>query len=155
MTLNRDFVGRTYGPTDIYEVSREKIREYALATGDEHPAYLDPAAASELGYPDVIAPPTFFNVLFFRMGSWPLYDPSFGKKEAPVCVHRAQRVVHHRTIVPGDLLVQTTTVTDIADLGPHEQFVLAHEIKTVDGEAVCSVENTLISRGTAGQNSIS
>jgi acyl dehydratase len=149
MTLNRDFIGRTYGPTDIYEVSREKIREYALSTGDEHPAYFDAQAAKRLGYPDVIAPPSFFNVLFFRMGSWPLHEPSFGKQRAPVCVHRAQRVVHHRPMLPGDRLVQTTTVREIFDLGPHEQFVLSHEIKTVEGGPVCSVVNTLISRGTA------
>ena len=41
MTLNRDFVGRSLGPSEVYEVSREKIRDYALATGDAHPAYLD------------------------------------------------------------------------------------------------------------------
>lgn len=149
MTLNRDFVGRSHGPTGFYEVSREKIRDYAIATGDLNPVYLDPAAAQALGHPDVIAPPSFAVMLFFRFGGWPLYDPAFGKKAQPVCVHRAQRTVHTRPIRPGDRLVQTTTVNDMCDLGEHEQWVMTHEIDTEDGEHVCTVVNTIISRSTA------
>lgn len=149
MALNHDFVGRTHKPTEIYEVSREKIRDYALATGDTHPAYLDPEAARELGHPDVIAPPSFAVMLFFRFGGWPLYDPEFGKKKEPVCVHRAQRTTHRRPIQPGDRLVQTTTVDDMRVLGEHEQWTMTHTIDTVDGEHVCTVVNTILSRGTA------
>jgi acyl dehydratase len=149
MTLNRAFVGRSHRSDEAYEVSREKIREYAIATGDLHPAYLDPEAAKALGYPDVIAPPSFAVMLFFRFGCWPIYDPEFKEQVAPVCVHRGQRVVHRRSIRPGDLLVQTTTVDDVRDVGPHEQWTMTHEIATVDGEPVCTVVNTIISRGTA------
>lgn len=150
VALNHDFVGRTHGPSGVYEVSREKIRDYALATGDLHPAYLDPEAARELGYPDVIAPPSFAVMLFFRFGGWPLYDPAFGKKKEPVCVHRAQRTTHRRPIVAGDRLVQTTIVNDMRTLGEHEQWEMTHEISTDGGEHVCTVVNAILSRGTAG-----
>lgn len=151
MALNRSFVGRSHGPSPVYEVSREKIRDYAIATGDLHPAYLDPVAARELGYPDVIAPPSFAVTLFFRFGGWPLYDPEFGKKKEPMCVHRAQRTTHRRPIVAGDRLVQTTVVNDMVELGEHEQWTMTHEITTVDGEPVSTVVNTIISRGTANR----
>ena len=52
-------MGRVYPATEPYEVGREKIREFADAIGDDNPAYRDKAAAKALGYPDVIAPPTF------------------------------------------------------------------------------------------------
>src|SRR5690606_24159499 len=38
MALNRDKVGTTY-PSYTYEVSREKIREYAAALGESDPRY--------------------------------------------------------------------------------------------------------------------
>jgi acyl dehydratase len=149
MTLNREFIGRTHESCEVYEVSREKIRDYAIATCDPNPAYLDPAVARSLGYPDVIAPPSFAFMLFFRFGGWPMFDPAFGKKAQPVCVHRAQRVTHRRPVRAGDRLVQTTTVNDICDIGSHEQFTTTHEIATVDGEPVCTIVNTIVSRGTA------
>ncbi len=33
MALDQSFVGRTYPPTEPYEVGREKIREFAEAVG--------------------------------------------------------------------------------------------------------------------------
>jgi acyl dehydratase len=153
--LNQDFVGRSHGPTSPYEVSREKIRDYAIATGDMHPVYLDPEAARRLGYADVIAPPSFAVVLFFRFGGWPLYDPEFGKKKEPVCVHRAQRVTHRRPITAGDRLVQTTVVDEMRQLGAHEQWTMTHSIETVEGEPVCTVINTILSRGTAALQRVS
>jgi acyl dehydratase len=151
MALNHGFVGRTHGPSEVYEVSREKIRDYAMATGDLQPAYLDRDAAVALGYPDVIAPPSFAVMLFFRFGGWPLYDPEFGKKREPVCVHRAQRTTHTRPIVAGDRLIQRTVVDDMAVLGPHEQWTMTHDITTEDGEHICTVVNTIVSRGTSGK----
>jgi acyl dehydratase len=149
MTLNREFIGRSHRMPEIYEGSREKIREFAIATGDTNPVYLDPEAAKACGHPDVIAPPTFAQMLPFRLGSWPLLDPEFGKNKLPVCVLRGQTTTYRRPIRPGDLLVLTTTVDDIHNVGGHEQFELTHEIATVDGELVCVVLNRVISRGTA------
>jgi acyl dehydratase len=147
--LNRDFVGRTHNSDQVYEVSREKIRDYAIATADLHPAYFDTEAAKALGYSDVIAPPSFAVMLFFRYGGWPLYDPEFGKQKQPVCVHRAQRTTHRRPIQAGDRLLQTTTVNEVIDVGPHEQFTMTHEITTENGEPVCTVVNTILSRNSA------
>jgi len=154
VTLNRDFIGRTLPPGEIYEVSREKIREYALALDDTNPVYLDREAAGAVGHSDVIAPPTFAHVVLFRLGGWPLYDPDFGKQTQPVCVHRLARVVHHRPIQAGDRLVLTTTVDDIHDIGPHEQFVLTSEIAAADGEPVCTVVSHIVSRGTAAPKGV-
>ena len=44
-------VGHYYRVDDTYQVGREKVREYARAVQDTHPAHWDPAAAAELGYP--------------------------------------------------------------------------------------------------------
>jgi acyl dehydratase len=51
--VDPSFAGRVYPPTEPYQVSREKIREFADAINDPNPAYRDRAAAQALGHPDV------------------------------------------------------------------------------------------------------
>ena len=43
-------VGHYYQMDYPYLVGREKVREYARAVQDYHPAHWDEAAAAELGY---------------------------------------------------------------------------------------------------------
>lgn len=52
-------VGHYYQMDGTYLVGREKVREYARAVQDYHPAHWDVAAAAEMGYPEVVAPLTF------------------------------------------------------------------------------------------------
>jgi acyl dehydratase len=146
--LNRDFIGRAYPASETYEVSREKIREFARAIGDTHPAYTDPQAARALGHPDVVAPPTFLTVLGFRFaGEGPNLDPGLGLDYTRV-VHGEQRFVHHRPVRPGDVLSATSTVADIRDAGRNELMVVVTEV-TAAGEPVATLTSTIVSRGTA------
>ncbi len=59
MEIGRDYLGRTFPPTEPYEVSRVKIAEFASAIGDSNPLYRDREAAQAAGHRDVPAPPTF------------------------------------------------------------------------------------------------
>ena len=52
-------VGHYYQMDGTYLVGREKVREYARAVQDYHPAHWDVRAAAELGYSDLVAPLTF------------------------------------------------------------------------------------------------
>ena len=149
MPLNRDFVGREYAADDTYEVSRELIRRFAQAIGDAHPAYTDVEAAKALGYPDVIAPPTFLTVLGFRFsGTGAMSDPALGLNYAMV-VHGEQRFVHHRPVRAGDVLSVTSSVVDIRDAGRNELMTTKMAISTSDGEPVADAYSTIVSRGTA------
>ena len=58
MAINPEYAGRTFEPSEPYEVSRVKIAEFATAIGDASPLCRDRAAAQAAGHPDVIAPPT-------------------------------------------------------------------------------------------------
>jgi acyl dehydratase len=42
-----------------FDITVDAIGEFARAVGDLNPLYLDPEAATQAGYPAVIAPPTF------------------------------------------------------------------------------------------------
>jgi acyl dehydratase len=149
MPLNRDFVGREYAADETYEVSRELIRRFAAAIGDSNPAYTDIEAAKALGYPDVIAPPTFLTVLTFRYAmSGPVVDPELGLNYALV-VHGEQKFVHHRPVRAGDVLRVVSSVVDIRDAGRNELMTTKTAVVTTEGEAVADLYGTLVSRGTA------
>ena len=47
MALDQSFKGRTYPPTWVYEVSREKIKEFAASIGDDNPIYQDVEAFNQ------------------------------------------------------------------------------------------------------------
>ena len=49
MPVNPDYVGRSFPPSEPYEVSRVKIAEFADAIGDPNPLYRDREAAREIG----------------------------------------------------------------------------------------------------------
>jgi acyl dehydratase len=112
MPLDVSFVGRTYPPTEPYEVGREKIREFADAIGDPNPAYRDREAAKSIGHPDVIAPPTFAIVVTIRASRQVIADPELGLDYSRV-VHGEQRFVHARPIRAGDSLTTVLSVEDI------------------------------------------
>jgi acyl dehydratase len=146
--LNRDYIGRVYPGGRVYEVGREKIREFAEAIGDANPAYTDPDAARALGHPDVVAPPTFAVVVTLQAGGQAVFDPGLGLDYSRV-VHGEQQFVHHRPIRPGDRLASSVTITDIRDAGRNEVMTLTMDLDTEQGERVCTAINTVVSRGTA------
>jgi len=147
MSVNESFVGRVYPPEGVYEVGREKIREFAeaVAGGVAHPAHLDPQAARELGHPDVIAPPTFAVVLAQRSDARLVRDPEAGIDFSRV-VHGEQRFVHHRPVVAGDRLVATLHVDSVRASVGHAMVTTRSEIATEGGEAVCTATSTIVVR---------
>jgi len=148
MAINRDYVGRTFAGGEPYEVSRVKIAEFADAIGDPNPLYRDRAAAQAAGYPDVIAPPTFAIVISMASTARVVVDPGLGVNYAMV-VHGEQRFVYSRPIRAGDVVTAQSTITEIRDAGRNALLTAATEIRTVDGEHVCTAHNTLVDRGGA------
>ena len=148
MPVDQSFRGRSFPPTRPYEVGREKIREFADAINDPNPVYRERAAAQALGYPDVIAPPTFAIVLTLPAGGEVIRDPAFGLDYSRV-VHGEQRFVHHRPIVAGDLLQVVVTVEDIRIAAGNELITNRAELMTVAGEQVCTAYSVIVGRGTA------
>lgn len=143
--VNPAFAGRTYPPMPAYEVGREKIREFAEATG-AHPAHTDPEAARALGYADVIAPPTFAVLIAQRCDAQLVRDPEAGIDYSRV-VHGEQTFVHHRPIVAGDRLVAVLHVDGVRAAGGHAMVTTRSEIATEAGEQVCTASSTLVVRG--------
>ncbi|KAB2350671.1 MaoC family dehydratase N-terminal domain-containing protein [Actinomadura rudentiformis] len=144
MALNRDFIGRTFPPSEPYEVSRVKIREFADAIGDRNPVYRDPEAAKAAGHPDVIAPPTFPIVV--SLGGPAIVDPELGLNLAMV-VHGEQHFEYRRPLQAGDVVTCTSTITEIKAIGNNEKMTIETDITTVEGELIVKTFNTLVERG--------
>ncbi|MFD9668407.1 (3R)-hydroxyacyl-ACP dehydratase subunit HadA [Rhodococcus sp. NPDC059968] len=98
-----DIVGRHFRLPDYYEVGREKVREYARAVLDPHPAHRNEAAAADLGYAGLIAPLTFASLLGGVAQQRVFTDLVTGYDLSQV-LHTAQRQQFHRPVMVGDRL---------------------------------------------------
>jgi acyl dehydratase len=146
MPVNPDFAGRSFPPSEPYEVSRVKIAEFAQAIGDPSPLCRDRAAAQAAGYPDVIAPPTFAIVISMASSGHAMADEDLGLDYSMV-VHGEQRFSHARPLHAGDVVVAQTTITDITPRRTMTMLTTRTDITTTGGEHVCTALSTLVERG--------
>lgn len=110
---DKNQVGRKY-PIPPWEVERGKIRELAMAIGDDNPIYLDKNAAIAAGYRDTPAPPTYITV----PGNWQSNASQFmddlGINYAMI-LHGGEEYEYHTEIYPGDVLTGETTVAGVVE----------------------------------------
>jgi acyl dehydratase len=145
MPVNPDFAGRSFPPSEPYEVSRVKIAEFAQAIGDLSPLCRDRKAAQAAGYPDVIAPPTFAIVISMASSGHAMADEDLGLDYSMV-VHGEQRFEHTRPLHAGDVVVAQTTITDITPRRAMTMLTTRTDITTTGGEHVCTALSTLVER---------
>ena len=103
MSIAEEIIGTHYRYPDYFEVNREKVREFARAVKDDHPAHYSEDAAAECGYDTLIAPLTFIAIAGRRVQA-----EIVNQFDVPVnmerVLHRDQKLVFHRPIVAGDKL---------------------------------------------------
>jgi acyl dehydratase len=103
MSIAQDIIGTHYRYPDYFEVDREKIREFARAVKDDHPAHFTEEAAKECGYDALIASLTFVAVAGRRVQL-----EIFNQFDVPInlqrVLHRDQKLIFHRPILAGDKL---------------------------------------------------
>jgi acyl dehydratase len=150
MALNAGFVGRRYSTDEPYVVGREKVREFAAAIDESNQACFDLDAARSLGYPDLVAPPTFPMVLTYRVSASLVGDPELGLDYSRV-VHGEQHFAYTRPIVAGDELNCVLTIADIRQAAGNDIITTQTQITSITGEPVCVATSTLVARGTAGE----
>jgi acyl dehydratase len=148
MAINRDYLGKVFPPGEPYEISRVKLAEFADAIGDPNPLYRDLAAAQAAGHRDVLAPPTFPIVIGIATSARAIGDPGLNLNYAMV-VHGEQRFEYSRPLVAGDVVTAQVTISDIRDVGRNAFLTTATEIRTIEGEHVCTGHTTLVERGGA------
>jgi acyl dehydratase len=132
MAVDTSLVGRTFPPTEPYEVSREKVQEFARATGS--------------GFDGRTAPATFPIVVAFAAMTGLMEDPDVGISLHRV-VHGDQRFTYTRPVVVGDRLSAELTVDSLRQIGGADIIGTRSEITDEAGAHVCTAYATLVHRG--------
>jgi acyl dehydratase len=103
VSIAEDIIGTHYRYPDYFEVNREKVREFARAVKDDHPAHFTEDAAAECGHDALIASLTFVAVAGRRV-----QQEIFQQFDVPInmerVLHRDQKLTFHRPILVGDKL---------------------------------------------------
>ena len=145
MPVNAEAVGKTYPPY-VYEVGKEKIREYALAVGEDNPVYYDREQAKAAGFRDVPAPPMFAVVYSSGSVAPGIFDPDVGINFM-LMVHGSQEFVWGEQVCAGDVIPTETTVKDISERGGMGFYVFESVSRNQDGQEVVRGTWTNIVRG--------
>ena len=64
-------------------------------------------------------------------------------------VHGEQRFEYARPLVAGDVVTAQVTISDIKEAGRNSMMTTTTQIRTIEGELVCTAISTLVERGAA------
>jgi hypothetical protein len=136
MPVDLSLVGRVFGPTSPYAVTKGKVSEFLTATGITPQDEDNP-----------VVPATFPIVLAFdAMNTFLVAE----RMDLSRIVHGEQRFAYRRQLRVGDILTARLTVTGVRHMGSADVIGTSSEILDADGELVCSTKATLVhSAGTA------
>ena len=145
MPVDASAKGKQY-PRFEYEVGREKIREYALAVGEDNPVYFDRAAAKAAGLRDVVAPPMFAVVYSAGAMGPAILDPEVGI-DFTLMVHGGQELVWGEPVCSGDTITTVAACGDIFEKEGKGFYVFESVSTNQDGQEVVRGTWTNIVRG--------
>ena len=145
MALDPQNIGREFTSAEPYLVGREKVREFAAATGETSPLCHDVAAARAAGYADVVAPTTFPIVVTLNAMGAAVTDPSVGVDWSRV-VHGDQRFTYSRPVVAGDELSVRTVIESVKTLAGNDMITLRGDLVDASGALVGSTWTSLVQR---------
>ncbi|MGV9803360.1 FAS1-like dehydratase domain-containing protein [Mycobacterium sp. NPDC003449] len=143
MSIAADIIGTHYRYPDYFEVGREKVREFATAVKDEHPAHHSEAGAKDCGYDTMVASLTFLAVAGRRV-QLELFD----KFDVPInlerVLHRDQKLIFHRPIVVGDKLWFDSYLDSVIESHGTVICEVRAEVSDGDGNAVATSIVTML-----------
>jgi acyl dehydratase len=147
VALDTRTVGRLFEPHH-YAVGREKIREFARATGERDPRHIDLEAARAAGHPDLVAPPMFAVVYCAAAIEQALMDPDVGIDFA-MLVHGGQEFEWGPLVIAGDEIATQVRVAEIRERIGMAFYVFVSSSTNQRGEVVCGGTWTQIVRPRA------
>jgi acyl dehydratase len=143
MAIAEEIIGTHYRYPDYFAVDREKIREFARAVQDEHPAHFSEDAAADLGYPALVASLTFLTVAGRKVQL-----EIFEKFNVPInlarVLHRDQKLQFHRPILAGDKLFFDSYLDSVIESHGTVITEIRGEVTDASGEPVVTSVMTVI-----------
>jgi acyl dehydratase len=136
-----DRVGHYYQMDGTYLVGREKLREYARAVQDYHPAHWDVAAAAELGYSDLVAPLTFTSTPGMTCNRHMFEQVVVGYD---TYMQTEEVFEQHRPIVAGDELHVDVELTSVRRFAGRDLITVTNTFTDTAGERVHTLHTTVV-----------
>lgn len=134
-------VGHYYQMDGTYLVGREKIREYARAVQDYHPAHWDVDAAAELGYSGLVAPLTFTSTPGMSCNRRMFESVVVGYD---TYVQTEEVFEQHRPIVEGDELHIDVELTSVRRIAGRDLITVTNTFTDAAGERVHTLHTTVV-----------
>src|SRR5579884_3931654 len=134
-------VGHYYQMDGTYLVGREKLREYARAVQDYHPAHWDVAAAAELGYSDLVAPLTFTSVPGMACNRRMFESVVVGYH---TYVQTEEVFEQHRPIVAGDEVHVDVELSSVRRIAGRDLITVTNTFTDTAGERVHTLHTTVV-----------
>ncbi|MFY2786714.1 (3R)-hydroxyacyl-ACP dehydratase subunit HadA [Rhodococcus sp. KRD162] len=142
-------VGSHFRVDDFYEVGREKVREYARAVQDSHPAHHDEDAAKGLGYDGLIAPLTFVSLIGIMSQTRMLKEVITGYDPSQI-LQTDQRLEFHRPIQVGDRIFCDVYLESFRQMSGSDIMTTKNIITDQNGDLVQTTWTTIVAR-TGGE----
>jgi acyl dehydratase len=143
MAIAEDIIGTHYRYPDYFQVDREKVREFASAVKDDHPAHYSEDAAKEVGYDTVVAPLTFLAVAG-RKVQLEIFDKFAIPVNMERILHRDQKITFHRPILAGDKLFFDSYLDSVIEAHGTVVAEIRGEASDANGEPVITSVVTVI-----------
>jgi acyl dehydratase len=143
MAIAEEIIGTHYRYPDYFAVDREKIREFAKAVKDDHPAHFSEEAAAELGYPALLASLTFLTVAGrkVQLEIFENFDVPINMERV---LHRDQKIKFHRPILAGDKLYFDSYLDSVIESHGTVVTEIRGEVTDAAGEPVLTSVVTVI-----------
>ncbi|MBF6300082.1 MaoC family dehydratase N-terminal domain-containing protein [Nocardia amamiensis] len=141
----RALVDHRYRSAVPYQVEREKIREFARAVQDYHPAHWSEAAAAELGFSGLVAPPTFSSIILTRMHR-EIMDSLITGYDPTRILHADQVFDFGRPLVAGDRLTCDVYFESFRHFGDYDVLAIKSVLIDQDGMVVQTGSSALLAR---------
>jgi acyl dehydratase len=134
-------IGHWYQMAGTYLVGREKVREYARAVQDYHPAHWDVAAAAELGFSDLVAPLTFTSTPGMTCNRRMFEEIVVGYD---TYLQTEEVFEQHRPIVAGDELIVDVELTSVRRTAGRDFITVTNTFTDTEGERVHTLHTTVV-----------
>ncbi|WP_125078282.1 fused (3R)-hydroxyacyl-ACP dehydratase subunits HadA/HadB [Mycobacterium sp. P7213] len=134
-------VGHYYQMDGTYVVGREKVREYARAVQDYHPAHWDVAAAAEMGYSGLVAPLTFTSTPGMACNRRMFESVVVGYD---TYMQTEEVFEQHRPIVDGDELTIDVELTSVRRIAGRDLITVTNTFTDTAGEVVHTLHTTVV-----------
>lgn len=140
-------------PVVTVQIERGRIRFFAQVLGISDPVHNDVEIARARGFPDLVAPPSFFTVIDAMAGEELRHLGKAGVRETIGCdfrylLHGDETYDYHDPIFAGDEVSVTTRIADFYDKkgGALEFAVIESTVEHAERGLLLTARRTLLHR---------